>query len=623
MPAPSPPGRVRLCEWSWSAVTEYVSATVALGLVSGALRTLGWLYLIRQRNFVTWNVHMLWMPLVSEAVFMLALLLLMSPLAVLLRRRSFDSVLYGTSGTFAAFAILAAPGLLNFWAVLLLSLGMGVQLARLFREHSSRMRRMCRFTAPVGVMTVALIAGTLIGWRSLQERRALAGLAPAREKYPNVLFVVWDTVRADQMEIFQEGGAETPHLSQLARGGVAFERAIAPASWTLPSHTSMFTGQFPHEFSADWFTPIDQRQTMLAEVLRDRGYQTGGFVANTGYCGRGVGMDQGFLHYEDFKVNARQIGRCNLVYHLATRHWPRLSPSKTGEEITDDFRQWLERTSSERPFFAFLNYMDAHTPYLPEMIDGRPLTPSEIARMQAFEQLDPGDVSDSDRELALRCYRAQITNLDAQLGRLLDILRRRNALENTVVVVVADHGEHFGEHGLYFHGNSLYRPVVHVPLVIAGAEEIPHGERVKIPVSLRNMAATVLDCIGVREETPIGGRSLLKIAAEVDEEGDGHPRNRNPVYAHNSMEALKAHLHNQPLPFYEKSVGWEAPLHLWVDGEFFMIRRDEGETELYNVMSDPRQIQDLSRAEGNPSQLSRMTLQLEWFLDSDRIVQRD
>lgn len=592
----------------------YLAFASSVGFVTGALTACRFFYNYLQDNFVDWNIHRIWMPCVSESVLTVALLFLLAPLAVLLRRESFDFTLAGVLGFFASFSLLSTLGILAIWAILPLSLGISVQLARSFQQHSERIQRRCQFAAPAGVVLIALTAVTLIGGRARQEQAALADLGSASQTAPNVLLVVWDTVRADYVETFDEEGAPTPNLNRLAERGVVFERAISAASWTLPSHTSMFTGQFPNEFSADWFTPIDQRQTMLAEVLRDHGYQTGGFVSNTRYCGRGVGMDQGFVHYEDFKVTPREIGDCNFFYRLAKRKWPQLSPTKPGKEITNDFIRWFQDIERDRPFFAFLNYMDAHTPYLPETIDGRPMTAEEVARMQMFESMDPEGISDADRELAQKCYRAQITALDAQLGRLIELLSRREVLDDTVVIVLSDHGEHFGEHGLYYHGNSVYKPVVHVPLVMSLPGIIPEGLRVDGSISLRNIGATILDCAEIRESTPIRGQSLAKLADQI-KGGDSDAQSGNDlVYAYNSLKSVKSHDTN-PLLLFKKSIGWKGRMDLWVEGSFFLVRKPEGEAELYNVVSDPQENNNLSLHAEKAPVLTRMQKQIEEFLD--------
>lgn len=594
---------------------EYAATAVCLGLVAGTISVLFWLYGSYQDNFVGWNTHKLWMPLASEPLFVALLLGLVSPLALVLPRRSFDFIVAGLAVFTAAFGVLITPGVLHVGAVVLLSLGLAFKAGRFFQEHSKKVRRVCRFVGPLGLIAVSAMAGSVNASRSWREQSTIAELPPAPANAPNVLFVVWDTVRADYVGTFAEDGAPTPHLDQLAKRGVAFDLAISTAPWTLPSHTSMFTGKFPNEFAASWYIPIEQDEVLLAEVLQNHGYQTGGFVANTVYCGRGVGMDQGFAHYEDEPSNAtpQTFYNSNFFFHLATQNFAADDRLPPGDVITDRCMHWLESTRRDRPFFAFLNYMDAHTPYLPDSIDGRPLTAEEIAKMRTYERLDPENVSPADRELAQKCYRAEITKLDAELGRLLDYLKQRDALKKTVVVVVSDHGEHFGEQGLYLHGNSLYQPLVHVPLVIARPEEPLAGHRVMQSVSTRNLAATVLECARVPREPAIRGQSLLQVAAAKDQPT---PIDAGPIYASNTLEGLKNNTRHSNLMVFEKSPNWQGKLELWVDHNFFLLRGPQESTELYDVARDPQQEVNLTETPASQPQFQRMQTQLQRFLEN-------
>src|SRR5262249_48453266 len=173
---------------------------------------------------------------------------------------------------------------------------------------------------------------------------------------------------------------------RLASRGVRFDPAFATSSWTLPSHASLFTGRWPHELTADWTSPLDETYPTLAEYLGAIGYDTAGFVANLDYCSRETGLARGFAHYEDYPVDLVEVftryiamGRrlevsmsaCVLDALLETvsGHSTGLVPrerehAKRGEAVDRSFLDWLSwQQGRRRPFFAFLNYNDAHTPY--------------------------------------------------------------------------------------------------------------------------------------------------------------------------------------------------------------------------------------------------------------------
>ena len=518
-------------------------------------------------------------------------------------------------GFFLGVSVFSAFGAIDIAAVLLLALGMAFQAWRMVRVDAERFFRLGRYAAVVTLPYMILFPSVLIGWRSLEESSARASLPESKSGAPNVLLVVWDTVRTDSVGTFHPDGAPTPHLDSLAAQGVAYERAVSPASWTLPSHASMFTGRFPNEMSADWFTALTENHTTIAEVMRGSGYDTAGFVANTRYCGRSIGMDQGFTHFEDYKLSLRTIGSFNFWYRVARSSFPQLSSRKKADEINSDFVKWLDSRKG-RPFFAFLNYLDAHTPYLPEKLSsGRPLTHGQIQAMRRWDSRDPETIAPHEVEFAKRCYEAQITHLDQHLGLLLDELKTRNELDNTVLIVVSDHGEQFGEHGMYYHGNSLYRPAVHVPLVIVPAERLAEGVRVKEAISTRNLAATILDTAGIEDGQSITGESLLAAAFDRNS-GPAAGGQEQVVYAHNSLEERKEC--GGVLKVFEKSLGWEGPMDLWVTGDYFLMRRPDGKSELYNMASDPHEKHNLAEDEEFTVTEQRLRLQLNHYLDFGR-----
>ena len=130
----------------------------------------------------------------------------------------------------------------------------------------------------------------------------MANLPQADSGTPNVLLIVMDTVSAQHMSLYGYPRDTTPNLARLARKGVRFQHARSTAPWTLPSHASMFTGRWPHDLSVGYGQPLDASAPTLAESLRDRGYATGGFVANTLYCSAETGLNRGFIHYEDHEL---------------------------------------------------------------------------------------------------------------------------------------------------------------------------------------------------------------------------------------------------------------------------------------------------------------------------------
>ena len=339
---------------------------------------------------------------------------------------------------------------------------------------------------------------------------------PARHRAsagaPNVLLIVMDTVRADHLSLDGYPRPTSPNLERLARRGVNYTRARAAAPWTLPSHASLFTGRWPSALSVGWYVPLDDRAPTLAGALAARGYDTAGFAANLNYCSYFTGLDRGFAHYEDFPLTPYWALRATL---LGTRllsqidyfgkKYGLLDPGDvaqrsrvTADEINERLLGWLDgRGDDDRPFFAFLNYFDAHDPYLPPpgFDPGFVRPPEDAVEREMLVEWWP--LPDKDKaapeqvRTVVDAYDACLAYLDDRIGRLIDDLERRGLLEDTLVIITADHGELLGDHGgLFGHGASLYDGELRVPLIVM-APGLPAGAVVDEPVSLRALPSTV------------------------------------------------------------------------------------------------------------------------------------
>jgi arylsulfatase A-like enzyme len=361
-------------------------------------------------------------------------------------------------------------------------------------------------------------AGMALG-RWVRERRMLAAL-PAAPTTPNVLLLVLDTVRSFDLSLYGYPRETTPRIAAWAREGVVFDRAISASPWTLPAHAAMFTGHHAHELEADYFVPLEREKPTLATVLAARGYQTAGFVANANYCGWETGLQRGFSHYEDWPISLEQMAWSTSLGRLLSRDRGfrrRIGTTeklarKSAADVHGSFFHWLDGREPDRPFFAFLNYFDAHQPYLPpapyDTLWGPVHSDGYPHRAEPPTPDHPG-WRESDLVPARNDYNRATAYLDAQIGAMLDELGRRGLRENTIIVLVGDHGEEFAEHGVVEHGGSLYRQAIQVPLVITAPDRVPAGLRVARPVSTRELPATVLELLGI-SETPMPGRSLSR-----------------------------------------------------------------------------------------------------------------
>lgn len=507
---------------------------------------------------------------------------------------------------------------LHYSAVLVLAAGLAVQTARFISTQPRQFHSLVRQTTGWMLALVAALTVGLQGWNWLIEYRSLPKL-PASRNAPNVLLIVLDTVRAQSLSVYGYEKPTTPNLEQFAKSGVRFEHAITTAPWTLPSHASMFTGRWHHELSADWFKPLDDTYPTLAEVLSANGYVTAGFVANTHYGGFEHGLNRGFLYYQDYNKSPGQIlvsstlGRtlgcgttldpgCRLRNALGYYEVP---GRKSSEDLNEEFLGWISQ-QDRRPFFVFLNYFDAHVPLLPAAPFDEKFGPTGPRRNPMH--LHTGLRLDLDRErwhwspheieMERAAYDSVIAQIDSSLGRLLAEVKKRGLLENTLVIITSDHGEEFGEHNVMTHGNSLYLPSLHVPLLVSFPSKVPAEVNVRKPVSLRDLPATVLDLIGLEDKFRFPGNSLARHWLEPTET-DGQAE--DPLLSEVSGVAFRAE-------WYPVSVGDMKSL---IIDQYHYIRRGDGREELYNFESDPEEKQDLSHSQELREMLERFRSSLK------------
>jgi arylsulfatase A-like enzyme len=532
-------------------------------------------------------------------------------------------------------ALVAFPRIYGL-AWLAVAAGVAARLVPVIQRHTTGFRRLVSATLPIAAGLVPALAASLLvgdrieGWR--MSRRPLP--APGS---PNVLFIVLDTVAADHLGLYGYNRPTSPTLDELASRGIRFDRAQATSSWTLPSHASLFTGRWPHELSAGWLTPLDATFPTLAEFLASRGYATSGFVANNTYCASDSGLGRGFADYRDhifprltaFK-DAALVKRPSDWLNEAARFledrldldllrpaaqqlmWWFRSDRKGSTVVDREFLDWLSRRRQpERPFFAFLNYFDAHCPY--ELPPGRlrrfgtePGRHRDTDLIQNWWPMDKSKLSTRELALASNSYDDCIADLDEELGRLFDELERRALLERTWVIIAADHGESFGEHhGVFCHGTSLYQTELHVPLVIIPPGPAPSIRVVAEPVSLLRLPATIVDVLGFRAASPFPGDSLAGFwnqSSSVAPAGPVAPG-----------RALSEVVPIDPLNLNPSQ--WDKPrwpLAALTDGEWTYIRR-EGDVreELFHVREDAQELHDLADNPATRPTLERMREALE------------
>ena len=437
------------------------------------------------------------------------------------RRRPANDLLIPAFVFLASLGIMLAYPRLQWAASLVLALGIAFQCTRMYRRRVSRFDSLVRVTL-FPLLGVVLVLAGMLAMTRVRERKPVEASAPAGS--PNVLLIILDTVR----ELDFDGGDALAHylprLASAARHGVRFTVAIAPSSWTLPSHASMFTGRWPSEHRSNWDQPLDGHFATLAEALRESGYQTAAFVGNRNYVSRETGLAQGFQEFHNLTLGPAELVRSSMLLRKVgesprTRNliaWHEMLGRRHAPRVTREALHWLSGHQG-RPYFLFLNYFDAHYPYLPPTpYDSalRTLGGGEDPGLRFREDFDGRLPAAAVLEEGKAAYAASMRYLDAQVTDLLDSLAQRGALRNTWVIVASDHGEEFGEHGVTGHGHNLYRTTVQVPLVIWGPGLEPGTS--DAPVSLRNIPATVMGWVRPGASSGFPGASLLKLRAAGD-----------------------------------------------------------------------------------------------------------
>jgi arylsulfatase A-like enzyme len=407
---------------------------------------------------------------------------------------------------------------------------------------------------------------------------------------PNLLVIVLDTARPDAIGAYTEARAHTPTLDALAHTGVLFTNAHSTSAWTLPAHGSLFTGLFPSRHGAHWEgSGLSEELTTLAEILAET-HETVGLSENP-HIIAAKGFAQGFDRYAET---------------WRARRGPKLPPT-----TLELFARWLDERDPERPFFAFVNLMTPHLPYMPpEEHRRRFIDPALQARASELTDFGESDARDvmmgrrelppSDLQLLRELYLADLSFADERVGEAFDMLRAAGELEQSFIIVTGDHGENIGHHGLMEHQLCLYETLLRVPLILRLPGVFEGGERRDDPVQLVDLLPTVLDVFGVPEERRphSEGRSLLGAAIPAD----------RPIYAEYMRPEPQKRLFLKRDPGFDFSP-YDRRLRSIQVGSLKLIASDRGERELYDLARDPDELHDLSAA--RPEDAARLAAQLD------------
>lgn len=431
---------------------------------------------------------------------------------------------------------------------------------------------------------------------------------------PNVLVLLWDTARADRLSLYGSQRKTTPRLEAWAHDAAVFDTAVSAGTWTVPSHGALFTGLPVAAHGADtgWIW-LDHRFVTAAEWFGQHGWDTWAFSANP-YVSPATNLLQGFT-----TVHTTWDGRWAEASAAATRaklldddasveispQWqPRGRASGWPEHLTaykdaapvahSALAEWLDgRPDGAPPFFAFVNLLEAHHPRVPSaaaraaLLDEAARNAALTADLSLFAQHAAMEGrhtwTETDRNALVDLYDASLWDLDAATGDLVDDLRARGILDDTVVVLVSDHGEHLGEHGMFEHRWSIREPVVHVPLVVRWPGHVTPGRR-KDAVSTQGLLATLDALVGLADPPGVRPLTWMQPADGAAFTELWHPNPRLPF--------IEAAFPDLPKDRWKKR--WQAARQ----DRWKLVHASDGSAALYDLATDPGETRDVAKQNG-------------------------
>ena len=385
----------------------------------------------------------------------------------------------------------------------------------------------------------------LIGFSTVAAQRPKAPVRKSPPQFPNVIVITLDTTRADRMGFLGSKRGLTPNLDAMAQQAVVFTRAYSHVPLTTASHTTIFTGTYPQfNHVNDFGVPLSPKLPYLPDLLHQHGYQTAAFVGSLildPLDGTAPGFDRGFDVYD-------------AGFHLRRRGADRYqSVERRADVVVSHALGWLSHAAN-KPAFLWVHLYDAHDPYDP---------PSPFKERFASQPYD-----------------GEIAYADACVGNLLDALRKHGLYDETLIAVMADHGESLGAHGENTHGVFLYDETLHVPLLIKLPLNRAAGRAIETRAGLVDVAPTILDAAGIPPPAEMQGQSLLQFIKPPDakKKTDANtPPEDRPAYAETD--------------YPHRAFGWSA-LRALRTGKYLYIQAPA--SELYDQTSDPAEAHNLA-----------------------------
>ncbi len=443
---------------------------------------------------------------------------------------------------------------------------------------------------------------------------------PPEAQRPNIVLIVWDTVRPDHLSCYGYRRDTTPFLQRISQEGVVFDHVISTSPWTLPSHASIFSGLYPSQHGATHaHLKLSDDVDSLPEILSEAGYQTVGFSANP-WVGRSTGMQRGFGVFGEVwrELVADNFFSLIRIYHNVAR----IGPDQGAERILYSAARWVKTCyDPAQPVFFFANFMDAHSPYS--------LIPQPYRRKYLADGIKEDRLRRLDRERLLHLYGKRILGpeefqileglydggiryLDTELEALEAILTEKGPAgdRETLWVITSDHGENFGEHGLVDHEYAVNEALIRVALILRFPGKLPAGSRCPARVQNLDLFSTLLDAADILDFDPKESRGLIPPP-------QGEPGRPFEVaeYFRPELCLKMARRQGHDPSRYDRSLravrkaGWKY------------VRASDGADELYDLGRDPHEEANLIN--DRPEQASLLRQDLERWLARKVLKQKE
>ncbi|MFC1486003.1 sulfatase [Candidatus Latescibacterota bacterium] len=414
---------------------------------------------------------------------------------------------------------------------------------------------------------------------------------------PNIVFIVMDTARQDRFSCYGYPRETTPNIDRIAAEGTLFRRAIASSPWTVPTHASMFTGVYPSLHGSIGYTPhLDGAYPLIAEILREAGYETVGF-SNNPFISETFGFTWGFEAFQEPRVTLQRNNQ---------------ETGDKGSAYTNNLvRDWLGRRRDDRPFFLFINYLEPHQP-LTELHDSylraftnEPDLSATIEQLReenvlTYNYVNAGRVTWTMRhvELLNAFYDANMRYLDMRVGELVSLIRERDILDETLLIITSDHGENLFDHNMVDHMFCVYNTLINIPLIVRLPGTFQPGTRVDGLVQDIDIIPTIAELAGLtwdgREN--LQGTSLLKPPTRQFAISEYCPFIMNMINVFLNSPKREFELHR--LGSLKKAV---------VTADYKYIWHSFGFHELYAALDDPDEKNNLiDREPGKADELNSM-----------------